>query len=74
MDNFINYKLNNSDKDHYEKNGFVVLNNFFKTDVVDDLYKTLNTCNPEWWGASTPTQDYEPKVIPYYQCGMNDKR
>lgn len=73
MDNFINYKLNNSDKDHYEKNGFVVLNNFFKTDVVNDLYKTLNTCNPEWWGASTPTQDYNPKVIPYYQCGMNDK-
>ena len=73
MDNFINYKVDDLDKECYRKKGFVVLENFFESSVINDLYKTLNTCSPEWWGASTPTHDYEPKIIPYYQCGMNDK-
>ena len=73
MENFINYKIKDSDKEEFSKKGFIVLDNFFDLSIMDDLYKTLNTCSPEWWGASTPQSNYNPKIIPYYQCGMNDK-
>lgn len=73
MSNFINYTMNECDQKSYTDNGYVILDNFFDTKIINNLYNTLETCSSEWWGASTPSADYEPKILPYYQCGMNDK-
>ena len=49
----INYKIDKKDQESYQKNDYVILENFFDTNTVEELYKTIDTAPDYWWNAST---------------------
>ena len=62
----INYKIDKKDQELYQKNDYVILENFFDTNTVEELYKTIDTAPDHWWNAST--LDYKTHLacnLPY---------
>ena len=62
----INYKIDKKDQESYQKNDYVILENFFDTNTVEELYKTIDTAPDYWWNAST--LDYKTHLacnLPY---------
>ena len=62
----INYKINKVDQDSYQNNDYVVLENFFDSNIVEELYSTIDTAPEHWWEASS--LDYKTHLahnLPY---------
>ena len=62
----INYKISKEDQDLYIKNDYVVLENFFDSKTIEELYKTIDNAPDYWWNAST--LDYKTHLacnLPY---------
>lgn len=62
----INYKINKVDQDSYQNNDYVVLENFFDSNIVEELYNTIDNVPDYWWEASS--LDYETHLshnLPY---------
>ena len=49
----INYKINKVDQDSYQNNDYVVLENFFDSNIVEELYSTIDNAPEHWWEASS---------------------
>ena len=49
----INYKINKVDQDSYQNNDYVVLENFFDSNIVEELYNTIDNVPDYWWEASS---------------------
>ena len=64
----INYKINKVDQEFYQNNDYVVLENFFDSTIIEELFNTINTAPDYWWNAST--LDYKTHLsnnLPYIE-------
>jgi|TARA_E500000178_G_C16863379_1_gene680838 Rps23 Pro-64 3,4-dihydroxylase Tpa1-like proline 4-hydroxylase len=63
---FINYEIDKNDQDFYQNNDYVVLENFFDSTTIEQLYNTINSAPDNWWNASTlDSKTDSPFILSY---------